>query len=379
MEDKLNKFREGSILYHFSNVEDTRANNSWHNLIEIIAIAICAVIAGADDWVCVQLWADSNYNWLKKFLTLKHGIPSHDTFGRVFAMINPEEFQTCFNEWVQSISTIFDGEIVSIDGKTVRHSYDTGSNKSAIHVVSAWANSNNLVLGQIKVNEKSNEITAIPQLLDMLSIKGCIVTIDAMGCQKDIAENIVDQEADYVLALKGNHGTLYEDVKMFIDDAYETSFKYNHFDYHKTFDNDHGRIEKREYWCTDEIDWLDERSQWKHFKTIGMVRVERTVKEKTTIENRYYISSLEPNAEIFAKAVRGHWGIENSLHWVLDVAFREDDSRVRKENAPENLTVLRHIAINLLKKDKTTKCGIKNRRKKAGWDNEYLRKILLEN
>ena len=244
-------------------------------------------------------------------------------------------------------------------------------------MVSAWANNGGIVLGQIKVDEKSNEIMAIPGLLKLLEVENCIITIDAMGCQKDIAEKITKKDADYILALKGNHGILHDDVKFFLDDSIKNNFKNIKHDYYETFDKNHGRIEKRKYWITDEITWLDQKCEWSKLNAIGVVESSRTIGNETKTERRYYISSLPLDAKRFGNGIRGHWGIENSLHWVLDIAFREDECRKRKDNSAENFSMLRHIALNLLKQEKTLKRGIKGKRLKSGWDTDYLEKVLL--
>jgi predicted transposase YbfD/YdcC len=365
-----------SIVDHFSIIQDPRIERTKeHKLLDIIVIALCGVISGADGWYEVEEFGNEKLEWLKTFLELNNGIPSHDTFGRVFAAINPEEFKKGFASWIEAISGRVQG-VVAIDGKTVRRSHDNKSGKAAIHMVSAWAANNRIVLGQTKVDDKSNEITAIPELLNQLLLKGCIVTIDAMGCQKEIAEKIRDRKADYVLAVKGNQGTLHDDIKLYFDDAEKNNFKGIKSSYHKTLDKDHGRIEKREYWTVSDIGWLYKKEQWKDVASIGMVKSERTIGRDTTVETRYYITSLESNAGEFAESVRNHWAIENSLHWVLDMAFREDECRVRKEHAPENFAMLRHIALNLLKQETTSKGGIKTKRMKSAWSTNYLEKVL---
>jgi predicted transposase YbfD/YdcC len=325
----------------------------------------------------MELFGETKYEWLKQFLELPNGIPSHDTFGRVFSIISPVEFQRSFLNWVQVISKSIEKEVVAIDGKTSRRSYDKSKGKDAIHMVSAWATANRVVLGQVKTEDKSNEITAIPELLDVLALKGCIVTIDAMGCQKNIASGIIDKEADYLLALKGNQETLHKDIKLFFQDCKETNFKDTKHDFQETIEGDHGRIETRRCWAVSDIEWLEGKADWKGIKSIVMIESEREIGEKITSETRYYISSLIDNARLFSDSVRKHWGIENSLNWVLDVAFREDECRIRKGYAAENFAVLRHIALNLVREEKSIKRGVKGKRLKAGWDNDYLSKIIF--
>lgn len=372
----MKKDHERSIPKHFANLTDPRRYNSRHKLIDIITIAICAVICNANGFDHICEFGQAKYEWFKEFLELPHGIPSADTFERVFARIDPEEFKTCFMQWVHTISQLTQGEVVAVDGKTLRRSHDQSNGKSAIHMVSAWACANGLVLGQIKTEEKSNEITAIPQLLRTLEIKGCIVTIDAMGCQTKICETIVEKGADYVLALKGNQGNLHDDVKLYFQEQKQNDFKDGSFDYHETIDADHGKIEIRKYWTVSDTNWLQGKENWKNLETICMVERERQFADKTENETSYYIGSLANNAETFAHATRSHWRVENSLHWVLDVSFREDESRIRKDNAPDNFAVLRHIALNMIKRETSLKKSIKAKRLRAGWDNDYLTKVL---
>jgi predicted transposase YbfD/YdcC len=367
-----------TILDHFKDLEDKRVERTKrHKLIDIVTIAICAVICGADSWVLMETYGKKKEKWLKQFLELPNGIPSHDTFARVFARIDPQQLQNSFLSWIKSINKITDGEVIAIDGKTLRHSYDKGKDKGAIHMVSAWATTNSLVLGQCKVDEKSNEITAIPELIKVLEIAGCIVTIDAMGCQKQIVKSIVDKSGEYVIALKKNQGNLYKNVEEIFKEAISKGFEgFKYSDYH-TKEDEHGREEIRHYLMLSDIqERIDPGKKWMNLQSVGMVEYIRKVNGKTKVETRYYISSLTDNAKLLGESVRSHWGIENSLHWVLDVALREDDCRIRKDNAPQNFALLRHIAVNAVGKEKSQKLGIKNKQVCAGWDNEYLEKIL---
>jgi len=366
-----------SIAAHFADIDDPRIDRSKdHLLIDILTIAILAVICGADGWVGIETYGKAKYDWLKTFLALPQGIPSHDTFGRVFARLDPEQLQQCFLRWVRSVSRLTTGEVIAIDGKTARRSYDQGQGKGAIHMVSAWASQNRLVLAQRKVDEKSNEITAIPELLKVLDLHGCIVTIDAMGTQKTIAEQIVQQGGDYVLALKGNQGNLFEAVQQRFETAQAQDYQALEPDVYETTETGHGRLETRRCWCLGGVADLIDAEQWTHLTSIAKVESQRTIDGQTRAEVRYYISSLAPDAERLASSIRTHWSVENPLHWVLDVAFQEDDCRIRTDHAPENFTLLRHLALSALNQEKTAKLGIKNKRLRAGWDDDYLLQVL---
>ena len=366
------------LLEHFNPLEDPRVEHLVeHRLLDIIGLTICAVICGADTWVDIELYGQAKEAWLKGFLALPNGIPSHDTIARLFAALNPDTLQNCFLSWVRSVAQLSAGEIIAIDGKTLRHSYDSGGDKGAIHMVSAWASQNRLVLGQIKVDDKSNEITAIPKLLKVLDLHGCIVTIDAMGTQTEIAQQISDQGGDYVLSLKGNQGNIHEDVAQLFEWTRKIDFKDVAHEYCQTIDGGHGRIEIRRHWLLEEVAPLIDANRWPGLQRVGLVESERRLDgQPPSIEQRYYLLSLDGGVDRFAHAVRSHWGIENQVHWVLDVAFSEDASRIRKDHAPENLALIRHVALNLLRQDSSTKAGIKARRLKAGWDNDYLLELL---
>jgi len=361
-----------SIIHHFSSIEDPRVNRQKkHQLQDIFFISLCAMICGADNWVAIEEFGLAKEEWFTQLLGLEHGIPSHDTFGEVYAAIDAGQFSDCFSRWVADLASLTKGEVIAIDGKCLRRSVDKASKKAAIYMVSAWAQQNNLVLGQVKVNDKSNEITAIPKLLSRLDIAGAVVTIDAMGCQKKIAEQIKQQGGDYVLSLKGNQGTLHDDVKTFFTSRLSPAVA------SISYDGEHGRIETRRVRATTDIAWLQERHDWQGLQSIIAVTAKREIDNKVTEETRYFISSLDANdPKRLERVVRAHWSIENNLHWVLDVAFDEDSNRTRKGHSAENLAVIRHIALNLIKAEKTAKVGVKIKRLKAGWHNDYLLRVI---
>ena len=361
-----------TLLEFFQEIEDPRLDRKkQHLLSDIIMLSLIGTVCGADNWVLIEEYGKSNIDWLSQYLHLPNGIPSHDTLGRVFSLLNPKEFEKFFIDWTTQISSLTEGELISIDGKTVRGSHDRYHNKSAIHLLNAWATKNNLVIGQLLSEGKKNEIKTIPKLIDLLAVKGCIISIDAMGCQKDIAEKIIESKADYILAVKDNQHALYQEIQTAFTITTPSSTV-------KTITKDHGRIEIRKCTVLNNLKWVDETVNWSGLRSVIKIETSRTElsKNKTSIQTRYYISSLNTSSEQFNSLVRAHWNIENKLHYVLDVAFNEDYSRIRIGNADQNLAFIRKVVLNLLKQDTSVKMGIKNKRFKAGWDKRYLSKIL---
>lgn len=370
-----------SIQAHFSELPDPRRNDSRtrHKLMDMLVIAICAIICGADNWVAVTSFGHARYKWLSKLLELPDGIPSHDTFNRVFNLIDSVQFEHYFINWIKQVIEVTDGQVVAVDGKRLRRSYDTSTNQDALCLVSAWASAQSVALGQLKVATPSNEITAIPPLLEVLAISGCIVTTDAMGCQTHIAQQIVDSDADYVLALKANQGQLYQDIKLLFDGIADGQVFDVETDTAQTVDADHGRMETRTAITVSDLELIAPLRGSENFvnlNTVVKVIAEREHNGHTTVKNRYYISSLQTDADRLLEATRAYWSIENECHWVLDVAFNEDGCRIRKNNGSENFAILRRIALNLLKGEKSAKLGVANKRLKAAWDNEYLTTVL---
>lgn len=368
-----------SFVQHFETVEDPRRQAGLrHPLNEILFITICAIIAGADDWVAVERFGKAKIRWFKQYLPLKHGIPSHDRIGIVFGVIDPEQFTEAFIGWMKMIATV--SGVIALDGKTVRHSFDKSDKKSAIHMVSAWSVANRLVLGQVKVDSKSNEITAIPKLLRLLEIKGCLITIDAMGCQTAIAEQIIEQGGDYLLAVKGNQKHLYEDIQHLFKHAVASNFLTDGFDEDRTVNKGHGRLEIRHCQVIAHPEWLEYLrgyDQWKNLMCVVKIESNRRAKGKRTPECRYYICSRIASAIDLLAAVRSHWGVENNVHWVLDVTFDEDGSRVRKGHAQQNFATMRRIALNMLNQDTMKKDSLKGKRQLAGWDETYLEQLVF--
>jgi predicted transposase YbfD/YdcC len=367
-----------TFLNHFENIEDPRRDdyNLQHDFTDVLIIAILATICGADGWTEIEQFGIAKYEWLKTFLSLPNGIPSHDTFGRVFAALDPEKFEACFHAWIDSLDIDTLNEIIAIDGKSLRGSGNKRKNKNVLHLVSAWAAENRIMLGQVKTSEKSNEIEAIPRLLNMLDIKGSIVTIDAMGCQKNIALQIVEQGANYVLALKENQPSLHQDIKSIFALGEYSQFKkmLNKRKVEKV--HDHGRTETRRYTLISARDPMLFQIRWPGMKSIGMVEVTRTTNNEVERSKRFFVTSLDEDIDGFMRAVRKHWSIEINLHWSLDVSFREDHNRARAGYSAQNLATVRRIALNLLTQEKTHKRGIACKRKTAGWNHQYLLKVL---
>lgn len=374
----MNKLKAEVLFESLKNIDDPRREHQkFHSLFDILVISICAVICGAEHWTEIEEFGEAKQEWFSSFLELENGVPSHDTFRRVFILLENIQLKEVFVKWISSAVALSNGSLVAIDGKNLCGSREPIKGRRALSVVSAWASEQSVVLGQVRAAEKSNEITAIPELLKILDLQGCIVTIDAMGCQREIVKQIVDKRADYVISLKGNQGILYEEVKEYLDWAQRENFRDIKSDYFQTLEKDHGRIERRRCRVTEEIDWLEQKDDWKNLKSVIMVEAEREIiGGARTIERRYFISSLKANAELALRSVRGHWAIENSLHWCLDIGFREDECRVREAKSAENLATVRHIGLNLLKQEKSCKLGIGSKRKKAGWNESYLLKVL---
>lgn len=370
---------EQSLVENFGDIKDPRVERTKkHKLRDILVIAILAVIGGAQGWEDIENYGISKQEWLEEFLELPNGIPSDDTFRRVFEFINPEELNRCFSRWIETLVTNMGGEIIPIDGKTIRGSYDRNQGKSALHVVSAWASEQNLVLAQMKVEDKSNEITAIPALLELLDIKGSIITIDAMGTQTEIAKKIIDKKADYVLALKANHPTLYNQVKQWFEAASALSFQGIDVSYDHRIEKGHHRTEIRQVWSVPiwALGELYQPKIWAGLQSVVMVVRERRLWNQTTREVHFYLSSLPSDAQLLGRAIRKHWGIENQAHWILDCTFAEDSCRIRSWNSPRNFALLRRIALNALSREQTYKRSLRQKMKRTSMDNNYMIQVL---
>lgn len=375
-----------SLKTHLLQLTDPRLKRRRrHELIDVLMIAVTALLCGAENFMQMAQFGRAKESWLRTFLALPNGIPSHDTFRRVFMLLAPERFSEVFLSWTQTLRTAVAAEVVALDGKTVRRSFDTAKGRSAIHLVSAWASANRLVLGQLKVADKSNEITAVPELLRALELAGCIVTVDALNCQKTIAQEIKEADAEYVLALKGNHETAHAEIKSFLDDAVlqaqsprpaGASPATPSLAMCQTVEKGHGRRETRRYYQSATLEWFADREAWAGLQTVGMVEAEREIRGKRTVERRYYLSSLPLDVATFARAVREHWGVENQVHWVLDVQLNEDQNRARAGHAAENLAVLRRLTLNLLRRDQRCDGGIRTKQLNASWDHGYLQSLL---
>ena len=373
----MSQKKSARIQDHFANLTDPRRRKVTYPLINIVVIAVCAVICGADDFVAIADFGKTKRRWFARFLHLNSGIPSHDRFNAVLAAIKPAEFERCLLSWITALHEITGGQVIAIDGKTLRRSFDKATGKAAIHMVSAWATANHISLGQVVVDAKSNEITAIPKLLEILDISGALVTIDAMGCQTEIARKILDGKGDYVLHVKANQPTLHQGMADYFDDCLEDDFARVKVRRYHTEETGHGREESRYYYVCPVPDDLPDRARWPGLKAIGMV-ISITIRDgEESNEVRYYILSKYLSARRFAGAVRGHWGIENRLHWQLDVTFQEDQCRIRKGHADANFSILRRAALAMLKNESTLKVGVKNKRLAAGWDEAYLEQVLV--
>ncbi len=370
--------RCAGIARFFDDLEDPRVNRTkQHDLTDMIFIAICAVICGADGWVQVELFGNSKLKWFRTFLDLPNGIPSHDTFGRVFSRLDPDQFERCFCRWIQALAQAKPGRLVALDGKSIRRSLDQAAGQAAIHMISAWSQSNQLVLGQVACCAKSNEITTMPALLELLDLRGAVVTADAMHCQRDLAKRIVEAGGDYILQVKDNQPHLHEELKLLFAEGLGDGCQHVPYESAENLDAGHGRIETRRCWLVRQTKWLSDR--WAGIQSVACVERTRDVDGKISTELHYYISSLaQTSPEAFLTKTRQHWSVENQLHWVLDVQFREDDRRIRKGYGAENYSRLSRIALNLLKADKTLKVGIKSKRLNAGWDHNYLLHLLTQ-
>jgi predicted transposase YbfD/YdcC len=366
-----------NLLEHFSSLQDPRVErNQRHALLDIVLLTVCAVVSGADGWESIEQFGREKLDWLRKFGRFDNGVPSHDCIANVVSRLTPKGFGECFRNWTQAVAGVTADEIVAVDGKTARGSRDRARGRRALHMVSAWACRNRLVLGQEATEEKSNEITAIPKLLELLELKGAIVTIDAMGCQRAIVAQIVAQGGDNVLGLKGNQSALQESVEDFFQVAMAGGFAAVAHDAYEEIDKDHGRLEMRRYWVTEDLRTLPDHPGWAGLRSIGMVERRCIIGTTETVEQRYFINSIPAHAERFANAVRGHWGVENRLHWRLDVVFDEDASRIRKGHAPAIMTTIRHLAMNLFEQD-ASKLRLSQKRRKAAWNDDYRAKVVF--
>lgn len=365
------------LLEHFATLPDFRVDrNKLYPLPEILLLVVCAVLSGAEGWEAMEEFGQEKLDWLRKFAPFTNGIPSHDCLANVTSRLNPKAFQECFVSWTRAVAEATGGEVIAVDGKTARGSRDRRRGKQALHMVSAWGCRNRLVLGQEATEEKSNEIKAIPKLLELLELKGCIVTIDAMGCQSKIAKQIIDQGGDYVLCLKGNQSTLHEEVEEFFTTACAGGFAGVVYDYAEETEKDHGRLEVRRYWITEELGTLSDTARWTGLRSIGLVERECWIEGHHTVERRFFINSIPAEAKRFAQAVRGHWGIENRLHWRLDVVFGEDACRIRKGHAPAILGAIRHLCMNLFEQEPSS-LRLAQKRRKAAWNDDYRAKVVF--